>query len=63
MPAHNSWEEVLIELKSYPKDDGNYYIFTKNKDTRDEDRTRFMTYREAMVYVLYQVERKKLTKE
>ncbi len=56
MAQHKNWEEVLTELKNYPKDADDFFMFTMNKDKSNEDRTRFFTYREAMVFVLYKIE-------
>lgn len=56
MAQHKNWEEVLAELKTYPKDTKDVFMFAINKEKPDEDRTRFFTRTEAMVYVLYKIE-------
>lgn len=59
MAVHKSWYSVLNEIRSYPKDDTNFFMIAMNKETPDETRTRFMTRTEAMAHALYEIEKEK----
>ncbi len=41
-----NWQELLARLNE-EVDEGNFYIFTLNKGTSQERRTRFLTLKEA----------------
>lgn len=47
---HSKWLSVLNDLKSFG-DKNDWYMVCVNKGTSDEQRTRFMTYNEAIKFV------------
>ncbi|MDE1833833.1 MAG: hypothetical protein KGH64_00685 [Candidatus Micrarchaeota archaeon] len=56
-----TWEQVLEQFKKYSSKDNHYYMLTVNKGSENEERTRFLTYAEALKKITYEVEKARFT--
>ena len=49
----SDWEAILVKLKSYDPNDGNFYMIRNTSS-----RSRFLTYTEAVELITYVIEKK-----